>query len=411
MAISTMRLSSDAIVNAALADAVVSSHDAIIAQAASKYQLLFKIELNANSTKVIGKKTEGQYQSTITNLGGCGALRVNKTTGLPFFSVNSLPMVKDTVLGYVPNTKFTLPLYHVTVDVDPVVAAQNEALTKLGIPTIPTVGVVTETLVSSDRLAAMLFAIYGANNAQLYFNDNKKDQFFSEETLDLMASETGLLTVWFALDETSVSPDLIDVYGVPTPRLNCKIIALEFEAGKATYVAKPRSVAPAARLSAGLSALTAESVTVLNAHGNVELSEGFFANIEAKRDEFLASVGTGKKAHKEFKETLEASVAKGEWDKDVEHKLYSIARRGLNPHYTMKNHDIFIAKLRAEAGDDVVIVESAPIVVEEKVAAPNVASNPAATIDEDDDEDFGFVPNIPILPSNKTEDGDVNIVI
>ena len=407
----SMRLSSSAIVNSTLADAVASSHDAIIAQAASKYQLLFKVELNANPTKVIGKKAEGQYQSTITNLGGCGALRVNKTTGLPFFSVNSMPMVKDTVLGYVPNTKFTLPLYHVTMDVDPVVVAQNEALAKLGIPTIPTAGVVTESLVSADRLAAMLFAIYGANNAQLYFNDNKKDQFFSEETLDLMASEAGLLTVWFALDETSVSPDLIDVYGVPTPRLNCKIIATTFEAGKATYVAKPRSVAPAARLSAGLSALTAESVTVLNAHGNVELSEGFFANIEAKRDEFLASVGTGKKAHKSLKEALEASVAKGEWDKDVEHKLYAIARRGLNPHYTMKNHDIFIAKLRAEAGDDVVIVESAPIVVEE-VAAPNVASNPAATVDEDEDEDedFGFVPNIPILP-NKTEDDDVNIVI
>ena len=407
----SMRLSSSAIVNSTLADAVASSHDAIIAQAASKYQLLFKVELNANPTKVIGKKAEGQYQSTITNLGGCGALRVNKTTGLPFFSVNSMPMVKDTVLGYVPNTKFTLPLYHVTMDVDPVVVAQNEALAKLGIPTIPTAGVVTESLVSADRLAAMLFAIYGANNAQLYFNDNKKDQFFSEETLDLMASEAGLLTVWFALDETSVSPDLIDVYGVPTPRLNCKIIATTFEAGKATYVAKPRSVAPAARLSAGLSALTAESVTVLNAHGNVELSEGFFANIEAKRDEFLASVGTGKKAHKSLKEALEASVAKGEWDKDVEHKLYAIARRGLNPHYTMKNHDIFVAKLRAEAGDDVVIVESAPTVVEE-VAAPNVASNPAATVDEDEDEDedFGFVPNIPILP-NKTEDDDVNIVI
>ena len=409
MSTSTMRLSSSAIVSATLGDAVASSHDAIIAQAASKYQLLFKVELNANPTKVIGKKAEGQYQSTITNLGGCGALRVNKTTGLPFFSVNSMPMVKDTVLGYVPNTKFTLPLYHVTMDVDPVVVAQNEALAKLGIPTIPTAGVVTESLVSADRLAAMLFAIYGANNAQLYFNDNKKDQFFSEETLDLMASEAGLLTVWFALDETSVSPDLIDVYGVPTPRLNCKIIATTFEAGKATYVAKPRSVAPAARLSAGLSALTAESVTVLNAHGNVELSEGFFANIEAKRDEFLASVGTGKKAHKSLKEALEASVAKGEWDKDVEHKLYAIARRGLNPHYTMKNHDIFIAKLRAEAGDDVVIVESAPTVVEE-VATPNVASNPAATVDEDDEEDYGFVPNIPILP-NKTEDDDVNIVI
>jgi hypothetical protein len=411
MATSTMRFSSSAIVNATLGDAVVSSHDAVIAQAASKYQLLFKVELNANPTKVIGKKAEGQYQSTITNLGGCGAMRVNTKTGLSFFSVNSMPMVKDTVLGYVPNTKFTLPLYHVTMDVDPIVAAQNEALAKLGIATIPTTSVVTESVVSADRLAAMLFAIYGANNAQLYFNDNKKDVFFSEETLDSMASEAGLLTVWFALDESSISPDLIDVYGIPTPRLNCKIIAAEFEAGKATYVAKPRSVAPAARLSAGLSALTAESVTALNAHGNVELSETFFANIEAKRDEFLASVGTGKKAHKEFKEALEASIAKGEWDKDVEHKLYAIARRGLNPHYTMKNHDTFVAKLRAEAGNDVVIVKSAPIVVEE-VAAPNVASNPAATVDEDEDEDedFGFVPNIPILP-NKTEDDDVNIVI
>ena len=411
MAPTTMRLSSSAIVNATLADAVASSHDAVIANAASKYQLFFKVELNANPTKVIGKKEEGKYQSTITNLGGCGAMRVNTKTGLSFFSVNSMPMVKDKVLGYVPNNNFTLPLYHVTIDVDPVVAAQNEALAKLGIATIPTTGVVTESLVSADRLAAMLFAIYGANNAQLYFNDNKKDVFFSEETLDSMASEAGLLTVWFALDETSISPDLIDVYGIPTPRLNCKIIATTFEAGKATYVAKPRSVAPAARLSAGLSVLTAESATTLNAHGNIELSETFFANIEAKRDEFLASVGTGKKAHKEFKEALEASVANGEWDKDTEHKLYAIARRGLNPHYTMKNHDIFIAKLRAEAGDDVVIVESAPVVVEAEVATPNVASNSAATVDEEDEEDFGFVPNIPILPSNKTEDDDVNIVI
>ena len=202
---------------------------------------------------------------------------------------------------------------------------------------------------------------------------------------------------------------MIDVYGIPTPRLNCKIIATTFEAGKATYVAKPRNVAPANRISAGLSALTIEAASVLNAHGNVELSETFFANIEAKRDEFLATVGTGKKAHKEFKETLEAAVANGQWNKDVEHKLYAVARRGLNPHYTMKNHDVFIAKLRSEAGDDIVIV-SANIVVKE-VVIPNVASNPAATVDEEDDEDFGFVPNISItLPKVNSED-DVDIII
>ena len=125
----------------------------------------------------------------------------------------------------------------------------------------------------------------------------------------------------------------------------------------------------------------------------------------------MDSVGTGKKAHKEFKEALELSVANGQWDKDAEYKLYAIARRGLNIHYTMKNHDIFIAKMKQVVGSD-------PIVINEPLVAPKVEepkTNPIASsvvMEDEDEEDFGFVPNIP-LPSvaSVVEDDDVDIVI
>lgn len=375
---------------------VVSSLDATIANAVASNQLVFKLELNANPSKVLSAKGEGRYESTITNLGGCGAMRRNNKTGLVFFSVNSRPMIKDKTLGHVVNTSFTLPLYHLTNGVDPAVAVQNAALAAYGLAPLPMAGSVQENHVNSEKLAALLFTVYGANSAMLYFNDNRKDLFFSEELQELMASESGLLTVFFALDETSVSPELIDVYGVPTPRLNCKIIAAEFEAGKSTYIPQPRNVAPASRLAKGLAVLTEQHESNFNVHGNIEMSETFFAGIEAKRDEFLASIGTGKKAHQSLKMALKAAVDSGKWDKDVEYKLYAVARRGTNPHYSMKNHDLFIAQLRAEIGCDVVDeVVITTTDVDDVVEVPQtkvevMASILTTEVEEDEEEDFAF---------------------
>lgn len=376
---------------------VVSSLDATIADALANNQLVFKLELNANPSKVLSAKAEGKYESTITNLGGCGAMRRNNKTGLVFFSVNSRPMIKDKTLGHVVNTAFTLPLYHLTSGVDSAVAAQNAALAAYGLPPLPVSGSVQENHVNSEKLAALLFAVYGANSAMFYFNDNRKDQFFSEDLQELMASESGLLTVFFALDETSVSPELIDVYGVPTPRLNCKIIAAEFEAGKATYIPQPRNVAPASRLAKGLAVLNENHDSNFNVHGNIELSESFFAGIEAKRDAFLATIGTGKKAHQALKVAMKASVDAGNWDKDLEYKLYAVARRGTNPHYSMKNHDAFVAQLRAQAGDDVVIIESVPVVETSAVVETKVelmASILESATVEEEEEDLGFTPSV-----------------
>lgn len=378
---------------------VASSLDATIADAVASNQLVFKLELNANPSKVLTAKSEGKYESTITNLGGCGAMRRNNKTGLVFFSVNSRPMIKDKTLGHVVNTAFTLPLYHVTSGIDPAVAAQNAALAAYGLAPLPVTGSIQENHVNSEKLAALLFAVYGANSAMLYFNDNRKDVFFSEDLQGLMSSESGLLTVFFALDEASVSPELIDVYGIPTPRLNCKIIAAEFEAGKATYIPQPRNVAPASRLAKGLAVLTKVAESNFNLHGNIELSETFFAGIEAKRDAFLAGIGTGKKAHQQFKKALQESVEKGQWDKDAEYKLYAIARRGTNPHYSMKNHDNFVAQLRAQIGDDVVIIESVPVVETSVVAETKVklmasVLESAATVEEEEEEDLGFTPSV-----------------
>ena len=372
----------------------VSSLDAVLASAVANNSLVFKLELNANPSKVLVSKADGKFESTITNLGGCGAMRRNNKTGLVFFSVNSRPMIKDKTLGHVVNNNFTLPLYHLSNGEDAGVVAQNAALAAYGLPPIPSTNSIVEKVVSSDKLASLLFAIYGANNAMMYFNDNKKDLFFSDEVAEVMASESGLLTVYFAMDETSISSELIDVYGVPTPRLNCKIIAANFEAGKATYVAQPRSVAPASRLAKGLAILNEENESNFNLHGNIELSETFFAGIEAKRDAFLAGIGTGKKAHQQFKAALQASIEAGQWDKDAEYKLYSIARRGTNPHYSMKNHDLFVAQLRAKAGDDVVIIEAEVVVsvVETKVEA--MASVLTSAVVEDDGEEFVFTPSV-----------------
>jgi len=412
MATSFNRFSNSASVASA---SVVSSLDATIANAVANNQLVFKLELNANPSKVLTAKADGKYESTITNLGGCGAMRRNNKTGLVFFSVNSRPMIKDKTLGHVVNTAFTLPLYHLTSDIDEAVLAQNKALAAYGLAPLPVSGSLVENHVNSEKLAALLFAVYGANSAMLYFNDNRKDVFFDEDLQEIMASESGLLTVFFALDETSVSPELIDVYGVPTPRLNCKIIAANFEAGKATYIPQPRNVAPAFRLAKGLAILNEQYDSNFNAHGNLELSESFFAGIESKRDEFLAGIGTGKKAHQQFKKALQESVDAGNWNKDAEYKLYAIARRGTNPHYSMKNHDAFVAQLRAQVGDDVVIIEAAtPVAVETKVEAmATILESAAAAVEDDEEDDYGFVatvnPSAFLSSASQASDLEINI--
>ena len=411
MAISTMRMSSSAIVNATLADAVASSHDAVIANAASKYQFLFKLELNANPSKVVVKKSEGKYKEggVVTNLGGCGQLSRNSKNDTAFFYLVLRPIIADKELGKIVNPDFNLPLFHASYQEDPTVAAMNAALVAAGQPTLPTAGNLGTKLVSSNKLASMLNAFYGTPDVKMYFNNVQR--VLSEDTIELMESEAGLLTVWFAMD-VSTPKAMIDHNGQPMLKVDSIAIHAEFEAGKTASIIRPRKVVPATRQAAALSILLSDDEdTVLNAHGNVELPEIFFGKIEEDRNAFLDSVGTGKKAHKEFKEALELSVANGQWDKDAEYKLYAIARRGLNIHYTMKNHDIFIAKMKQVVGSD-------PIVINEPLVAPKVEepkTNPIASsvvMEDEDEEDFGFVPNIP-LPSvaSVVEDDDVDIVI
>lgn len=418
----SMRLSSSAIVNSTLADAVASSHDAIIAQAASKYQLLFKVELNANPTKVNDNKATGKYKQggVITNLGGCGQLSRNTNDDSAFMNVTLRPKIKDAELGFIVNPDFVLPLFHVTLEQDAQILAMNEYLKTVGQPTLAASGKLVEKFVSSNKLSHVLNEYFATPEIKMYFNSLQN--FLSEETLNLMEVEKGLLTVYFAMDlsrfrnpklkkNAAVINQLIVADKDKPKEVESYAIAAFFEVDKTASNVRPRNVVPAARRAAALQVLLSDDFTEsLDDNGNIELSESIFTKIENDHNDFLDSIGTGKKAHKSLKEALEAAVAEGKWDKDIEYKLYAIARRGLNIHYTMKNHDIFIAKLRAEAGDNVVIVKSTPI-VEEKVAAPNVASNASTVIEEDDEDDFGFVPNIPILPSNKTEDDDVNIVI
>lgn len=391
---------------------VVSAFDASILEAASKYQFLFKLELNANPSKVVVKKSEGKYKEggVVTNLGGCGQLSRNSKNDTAFFYLVLRPIIADKELGKIVNPDFNLPLFHASYQEDPTVAAMNAALVAAGQPTLPTAGNLGTKLVSSNKLASMLNAFYGTPDVKMYFNNVQR--VLSEDTIELMESEAGLLTVWFAMD-VSTPKAMIDHNGQPMLKVDSIAIHAEFEAGKTASIIRPRKVVPATRQAAALSILLSDDEdTVLNAHGNVELPEIFFGKIEEDRNAFLDSVGTGKKAHKEFKEALELSVANGQWDKDAEYKLYAIARRGLNIHYTMKNHDIFIAKMKELAGSNVVVINE-PVKKEPKVSpiTQSVATN--VVVDEDDDEDFGFVPNIalPSVPSAVVEDDDVDIVI
>lgn len=405
---------------------VSAAFDTSILEAVNKYKLVFKVELNANPTKVNLKKKAGEYKEggVVTNLGGCGRLTRNTNDDNVFINMNLRPKIKDESLGTIVNPDFILPIFHLKMDQDPQIAAMNAYLQSVGMAPVPSSSLLKEDFVSSSKLAHILDINFGTPEVELYFNGVQK--YLSEDTIDLMESERGLLTIYFVMEVHSPrepkpkAKNQLQVNNLvkqsddknKSKQYNSYLIGAEFEAGKTASVIRPKKVTPAARVEAALSILSSnEFDDLLDANGNIELSESIYTKIAAERDAFLDSVGTGKKAHKEFKEALELSVANGQWDKDAEYKLYAIARRGLNIHYTMKNHDIFIAKMKQVVGSD-------PIVINEPLVAPKVEepkTNPIASsvvMEDEDEEDFGFVPNIP-LPSvaSVVEDDDVDIVI
>lgn len=405
---------------------VVSALDASVLEAVNKYKLVFKVELNANPTKVNLKKKAGEYKEggVVTNLGGCGRLTKNTNDDNVFINMNLRPKINDDSLGPIVNPDFTLPIFHLKMDQDPQIVAMNEYLQSVGMPSVPTSSLLREDFVSSSKLAHILDINYGTPEVELYFNGVQK--YLSEDTIDLMESERGLLTIYFVMElhsprepkpkaknQLQAFNNLVkesDDKNKPK-QFNSYLVGAEFEVGKTASVTRPKKVTPTARIQAALSILSSnEFDDLLDANGNIELSEAIYTKIAAERDAFLDSVGTGKKAHKEFKEALETSVANGQWDKDAEYKLYAIARRGLNIHYTMKNHDIFIAKMKQVVGSD-------PIVINEPIVAPKVEepkTNPIASsvvMDDEDEEDFGFVPNIPLPSVASVVEDDIDIVI
>jgi hypothetical protein len=86
----------------------------------------------------------------------------------------------------------------------------------------------------------------------------------------------------------------------------------------------------------------------LNADGNKTLPDAFFEAIEIKQEMSLAKIGTGKKAHLDAKKGLIAAVEAGNWDHGYEASLSYIAKRGLNAHYTMSNHELLMGSLRQQ---------------------------------------------------------------
>jgi len=385
---------------------VVSDLDAKLKAAIRDNMIVFKLQLNANPSKVNARKVEGFSASTITNLGGCGSMKVNSRTGLVFFDVNNRPMKKDSNQEWLYDSSFSLPLYRLELDEDAAQVAKNLVLASHGIKTEPTESFVKEVAVSAESLQSVMEVIYGSDHVSFYFNDNRQDQFLSNY-IDEMKDETGLLTVYFSLDKTSVGAELIEVnkaskMGIMVPKLNAGVIHMEFEAGKSVFVPKAKLVAGTARLAAGLSVLKSNlaGVSSVNAHGNVELPDAFFEAIARKREASLSAIGTGKKAHHEFKKTLVAAVEAGGWDTVAEQRLLWIAQRGFNIHYTVVNHDRLMSDLRKQLVDcGVNVVEAVHVVVTPVAASVSVPTTTASvtSIDEDtdDEDDFVFTPDRP----------------
>jgi hypothetical protein len=81
----------------------------------------------------------------------------------------------------------------------------------------------------------------------------------------------------------------------------------------------------------------------------------------------------------------------------------------------MKNHDAFVAQLRAQVGDDVVIIEAAtPVAVETKVEAmATILESAAAAVEDDEEDDYGFVatvnPSAFLSSASQASDLEINI--
>jgi hypothetical protein len=210
----------------------------------------------------------------------------------------------------------------------------------------------------------------------LTFNDDGS----LDNLVDTMKTEKGLLTVYFSMNKTHVR-DTVELdkrhegegEGGFKVFLEPAIIAVLFEEGKTVYNPKPRNVVSNARLERGIAAgLAAMAEDELNADGNKTLPDAFFEAIEIKQEMSLAKIGTGKKAHLDAKKGLIAAVEAGNWDHGYEASLSYIAKRGLNAHYTMSNHELLMGSLRVQ------LIQKVGDAAQALLASPSVSITPSS---------------------------------
>ena len=366
--------------------------------------IVYKLELNANPTKVLARQAEGQLLNTITNLGGCGTMLRNSKNGKLFWTVDNKIGSYDENDVWHPDNNFGLNLSLLQVEeseddklIRELFAAKGK-VAPVGSPTIK------ELKIPAHAQRVMFETTFETEYANLTFNDNDGSL---ESDEDVMKTQKGLLTVYFCMDKSHISEIVKEDKATKLDKVYIKpdVLHVEFEEGKTVYNAKPKNVVSKDRLNRGVDAmLAAMNTSSKNADGNVVLSESFFEAIAIKKEEVLSKIGTGKKAHLDAKKALIAAVESGSWDFSAEDKLVFIARRGFNVHYTMNDHQSLMSSLRkqlvAKIGDAAEALLTSPITAkvvvveksEETVVAPatvvddeiNTSAEPDGWVEEDD---------------------------
>jgi hypothetical protein len=338
---------------------------------------VFKLDLNANPSSVLKEQAKGRWMRTITGLGGCGMMKLNAKNQRLFWEIDNTIGSYDDQDKFIPDTDFALNLSVLQLEESEDDKAIKALFLSQNKPCPPLSGaVLKETKLNGRFQRAFFQTTYGANYAKLTFNDDGS----LDNLVDTMKTEKGLLTVYFSMNKTHVR-DTVELDkrhegeggGGYKVFLEPAIIAVVFEEGKTVYNPKPRNVVSNARLERGFAAgLAAMAEDELNADGNKTLPDAFFEAIEIKQEMSLAKIGTGKKAHLDAKKGLIAAVEAGNWDHGYEASLSYIAKRGLNAHYTMSNHELLMGSLRVQ------LIQKVGDAAQALLASPSVAITPSS---------------------------------
>jgi hypothetical protein len=314
---------------------------------------VFRLDLNANPTKILAAQAKGNWMNTITALGGCGMMKMNTKTNRLFWEVENIIGKYDDQDKFIPDTNFALNLSLLQLEESEDDKAIKALFLSQNKPCPPLAGAVLKELKLNAKFQRAFFhTTYSANYAKLIFTDDGS----LDNLVNTMKTEKGLLTVYFSMNQTHVR-DTVELdkrhedegEGGFKVFLEPAIIAVVFEEGKTVYNPKPKNVVSTARLEKGFAAaMAAMAEDELNADGNKTLPDAFFEAIEIKQEMSLAKIGTGKKAHLDAKKGLIAAVEAGNWDHGYEASLSYIAKRGLNAHYTMSNHELLMGSLRQQ---------------------------------------------------------------